>query len=101
METIDPHKSRFGGHPPSAWLRFAVIGSMYMGQTFATAFVSHLLPAIYRDQGLPTGSILDTVAGLSFRSGFGGRGRRWSIARRTVGSDRARAGFCRVRPQAC
>ena len=37
----------------SAWSRFATIGSMYMAQTFATAFVSHLMPAIYRDQGLP------------------------------------------------
>ena len=53
METIKPRKLRFAGHPASAWLRFAVIGSMYMAQTFATAFVSHLMPAIYRDQGLP------------------------------------------------
>jgi MFS family permease len=43
----------FSGHSLSAWNKFLIIGAMYMGQTFATAFVSQLLPAIYRDQGLP------------------------------------------------
>ena len=41
------------GHSHSAWIKFSIIGSMYMGQTFATAFVSQLLPGIYRHQGLP------------------------------------------------
>ncbi len=37
----------------ATWNKFLIIGSMYMGQTFATAFVTQLLPGIYRAQGLP------------------------------------------------
>ncbi len=38
---------------PAVWLAVTVMGSLFMAQTLPQAFVTQLLPTIYREQGLP------------------------------------------------
>ena len=72
---------------------------MYMAQTFATAFVSHLMPAIYRDQGLPLERFW--ILSVAPRTVLVPVGRGAPLVDRTTGGPFGAAQelvFCPVRP---